>query len=267
MNRDILGIPSHIEQYGKHGPQVLLLHGWGPGVVHLKSHLQPVAQALQGACRVTAVDFPAHGQTGNPPAPWGVAEYAAWTLALIQELDLAPVAIVAHSFGGRIALHLAARQPQVVRSLVITGGAGLRREQTPEEKKRAQAYQKQKAALENMKSHRLLRPMIERVEESMRRRHGSADYLALPAELRPTLVKIVNEDLRPLLAEVKQPVMLVWGEKDDATPLWMGQTMQQELADAGLEVFKGRGHFAYLEELDRFCSIVKALVKEDGTSA
>ena len=57
--------------------------------------------------------------------------------------------------------------------------------------------------------------------------------------------------------------MLVWGDQDDATPLWMGQAMEKEMKDAALVVFEGRGHFAYLEELRRFVNLVKAFIGED----
>ncbi|HAH95005.1 MAG TPA: alpha/beta hydrolase, partial [Dielma fastidiosa] len=40
------------------------------------------------------------------------------------------------------------------------------------------------------------------------------------------LVQVVNEDLTPVLEKIKVPVLLIWGECDDQTPLWMGQKME-----------------------------------------
>ena len=59
----------------------------------------------------------------------------------------------------------------------------------------------------------------------------------------------------------------MWGDRDDATPLWMGQEMERTMQDAALVVFEGRGHFAYLEEAGRFAAIVKALMREDANKS
>ena len=114
MQTVILGIPSHIEQYGRAGEEVLLLHGWGKPVT-LKRHLEPLALALAEDYHVTALEFPAHGQPGKPAGVWGVPEFAAWVKAAMEQLDLRHVTVVAHSFGGRVALWLAAKEPQLIR--------------------------------------------------------------------------------------------------------------------------------------------------------
>lgn len=122
MRMDILGISSHYGQWGDKGEQVLLLHGWGKGVT-LERHLEPLALQLADSCRVTALEFPAHGGSGKPQEDWGVPEYAAWVKAAMEALKLGPVTLVAHSFGGRVALWLAVHEPQLIRRLVLTGAA------------------------------------------------------------------------------------------------------------------------------------------------
>ncbi len=263
MNTSVLGIPTHFEQAGLTGEHVLLLHGWGPGMVTLNAHMMPVLKLLSQEHRVTALEFPAHGDTGKPAGDWFVGDYAAWVKAFIEQQGLAPVTIVAHSFGGRVALWLAANEPLLVKRMVLTGCAGLKREKTEAEKRKAQGYQSRKRLLDRLAQLPVVGIVAQRMLDSLRRKHGSADYLALPDDLRGTFVNIVNEDLRPLLSKIHQPVMLVWGDKDDATPLWMARTMEAEMPDAGLHIFEGRGHFAYLEEAPQFARIVTALIRED----
>ena len=55
------------------------------------------------------VDFPAHGQSGRPPEPWGVPEFADHLSNLLRETGFAPCAVIAHSFGCRVAAWLAVR--------------------------------------------------------------------------------------------------------------------------------------------------------------
>ena len=137
------GVRVHYEQMGERGKNVLLLHGWGCSI----QHFQPIAQDLSRDYRVTVIDFPAHGASGRPPEPWGVPEFAECTKDLIEQLGIAPCDIIAHSFGGRVALWLAANDSQLVSRLVLTGSAGLRKEPTPEQKKRSEEYKKKKEAL------------------------------------------------------------------------------------------------------------------------
>ena len=74
--------------------------------------------------------------------------------------------------------------------------------------------------------------------------------------LRPILVKVVNENYESLLPRVASSTLLLWGSEDDAAPLAHGQEMEKLIPDAGLVVFEGAGHFAYLDEADRFCRVV-----------
>ncbi|MBO5502339.1 MAG: alpha/beta hydrolase, partial [Clostridia bacterium] len=64
--------------------------------------------------------------------PWGVPEYAAQVKALLDSLAFSKINVVAHSFGGRVAIELASTYPELIEKLLITGGAGLRKQPTEE---------------------------------------------------------------------------------------------------------------------------------------
>lgn len=251
------GVEIHYEQRGEKGPNLLLLHGWGCSA----KHFEPITLDLARDYRVTVIDFPAHGESGRPPEPWGVKEFAACVKDLMTQLQLAPCDLIAHSFGGRVALYLAANEPQLVNRLVITGGAGLKKEQTEAQKKRSAQYQKKKKLLENMQKWPLLGKLAEEGLEALRQKYGSADYNALDAEMRKTFVKVISEDLRPLLPRIQASALLVWGENDQDTPLWMGQTMEKEIKDAGLVIFENDDHYAYLRQWPRFVAVIRAFLK------
>lgn len=250
------GVQIYYEQMGGQGKHVLLLHGWGCST----QHFAPIAAELARDHRVTVMDFPGHGKSGRPPQPWGVPEYAACVKDLMEQLEIAPCDIIAHSFGGRVALHLAADDPDLVDRLVLTGCAGLKKPQTEEQKKKSEKFQKKKKLLQSMKKIPLIGKAAENAEEKLRQKYGSADYNALDAEMRKTFVKVISEDLRPLLPKIQASTLLVWGEKDDATPLWMGKTMEKEIKDAGLVLFENDDHFAYLHQWPRFVTVVKAFL-------
>ena len=168
------GVRVHYEQMGEAGKNLLLLHGWGCSV----QHFQPIAQDLSKDYRVTVIDFPAHGASGRPPEPWGVPEFAACTKDLMEQLGIAPCDIIAHSFGGRVALWLAANEPQLVSRLVLTGGAGLKKPQTEEQKKRSEEYKKKKETLLGLTKLPLVGGMAQKSLKALQEKYGSADYNA-----------------------------------------------------------------------------------------
>ena len=94
--------------------------------------------------------------------------------------------------------------------------------------------------------------------ENLRRKNGSADYNAASPLMRQCLVKVVNEDLTSLIPNIDVPTLLVWGQSDDAVPLSDGQLMEKLIPDAGLVVFEGCGHYAFLEQGGRFCRIISS---------
>ena len=248
---DIQGIPTRCRSVGA-GPEVLVLHGWGASI----EAVQPIVAGLSDSCSVHAVDLPGFGQSGLPPAAWGVAEYAEWTRELIAALGLAHVSIVGHSHGGRVAIHLAAHHPELVARLVIVDAAGIRAPRTMRWYRRVALAKLAKHVL-----NRLGRPG-RAFGTALVGRTASADYSASDAALRATFVKLVNTDLTALLPEVRASTLLVWGDQDADTPLRDGETMARLIPDAGLVVFEGAGHFAYAEQPRRFAAIVTHFLAE-----
>ena len=108
MFLDLCGAKLHFEQYGEGKPDVLLLHGWGCSIETWKA----VTDRLARHSRVTVIDFPAHGQSGRPPEPWGAHEFSEQVAALIRALHIEGCDVVGHSHGGRIALTLAIEHPE-----------------------------------------------------------------------------------------------------------------------------------------------------------
>ncbi len=155
---------------------------------------------------------------------------------------------------------LAANEPQAVNRLVITGGAGIRKPQTEEQKKKSEAYKKKKEALLGLAKIPLVGGMAQKSLKALQQKYGSADYNALDDEMKKTFVKVISEDLSPLLPKVQASTLLIWGENDTETPLWMGQKMEREIRDAGLVIFENDGHFAYLRQWPRFVTVVRAFL-------
>ncbi len=235
------------------GPTVLLLHGWGCD----SSIFSFIESGMPADASVLTIDFPGHGKSGEPSQPWGVKEYAQQLLQLMDTLKIQRVRMIAHSFGGRIAIYLASHYPERVEKMVITGGAGIRKPISESQKKRQARYKRWNSFFNALKRFKPFTRIVERWQTALRRRYGSADYNRLNENMRKTFVKVISEDLLPFLNDIQAPTLLIWGSEDTETPLWMGQEMEKRIPDAGLVVFEGRSHFAFVEEWQRFLMIVK----------
>ena len=99
------------------GPSVLLLHGQ-PGT---GSSWDPVTDLLAPRFRVLAPDRAGYGDTAGEAR--GLSENADLAAGLLDALGAGPATVVAHSWSGGVAVLLAVRRPDLVRSLVLVGAA------------------------------------------------------------------------------------------------------------------------------------------------
>ena len=258
MNMQISGVDIHYELYGQGEKRVVLLHGWGCSGDLMKS----VGQALAGDMTVLAVDFPAHGVSSQPPEPWGVPEFAACLKALLTRLNFLPCSVIAHSFGGRVTIELASADAKMFDRIILTGAAGIRKQADDKSTKKTSAYKRLKALVEAARKCRIFGSLPDKWQEALIQRYGSKDYAALSPEMRKTFVKVVNYDQSEKLAQIRNSTLLVWGDKDTETPLWMGQQMEKEIPDSALVVLNGGSHFAYLEQGARFNAIAHSFLVE-----
>ena len=226
------------------GDPVVVLHGWGGKV----EAMAPVIHCLAASRRVLALDLPGFGDAPAPETAWATADYAAFVRDVVASAGVDRADFVGHSFGAKTSLYVSATS-DVVRRLVLAGSSGLR---TPPSFK---ARMKRGASRAGRVAGRLGPPGAA-LRDAVYRRIASEDYRNA-GPLRPTFVKVVNEDLADLLPRVSAPTLLVWGTEDDAVPVAHARTMEQRIPDAGLVLFEGAGHFAYLDEPDRFCRIVR----------
>lgn len=106
------------------GPPVLLLHGFTGSA----ESMARTARDLSGAFRTVCLDLVGHGASDAPndPAPYAMERCAAQVAGAVQALCGGSAHVLGYSMGGRVALALAARHPERVRSLLLVGArAGL----------------------------------------------------------------------------------------------------------------------------------------------
>ena len=223
------------------GKPLLLLHGWGTSLDAFAAMIADLGRSFA----VTAFDFPGHGGSDMPPATWAVDDFAAMTLEAMAGLGLERASILGHSFGGRVAIKLAAAHPDRVDRLVLVDAAGV-----PPRRTAGRVLKRAASRFANALGRHLGRPG-NAVRRRIVGRIASPDYVNA-GPLRDTFLAIVKEDLRPFMVRIACPTLLVWGESDDDTPLADGRAMEKLIPDATLLVLKNAGHFSYLDQYGRF---------------
>lgn len=224
------------------GDVILLLHGWGANITLYAG----IIDVLSSGHRVIAPDMPGFGRTPEPPGPWCVDDYVDFIIKFIGSFGFTKFSIVVHSFGGRVFFKLNSRQelPFVIEKAVLIDSAGILPKRSLKQRISLRCYKIARAVMSTKVLHFLYPDAV----EDMRRRRGSADYNSATPIMRATLVKVVNEDLEPLMHLVKCPTLLIWGNQDTATPLSDAERMRELIPDAGLVVCEGAGHFSYAEQ-------------------
>ena len=230
---------------------VVLMHGWGCNHTTVAS----IEAVLNTTHRVYNVDFPGFGDSPEPSAVWGVAEYSKMVEALIQQEEIKNPVLIGHSFGGRVAIEMASRRSDIPK-MVLVDAAGIKPKRSFGYYYKVYSYKLAK------KIYRLLfgaEKARARAEEAMKRT-ASADYLAASPRMRAIMSKVVNEDLTGLLPRIKASTLLVWGENDTATPLRDAKLMERLIPDAGLVSFAGCGHYSFLENPRQFAAVLKSFL-------
>ena len=238
---------------------LIILHGWGAS----KKIMQPLGRMLAFHHDCYVIDLAGFGESSEPPLAWKIDDYADSIKAWVEQIGLHKFDILAHSFGGRITLKLLTRpwSKEHVQNVLITGGAGMK-------PRRSASFYAKKYVAKILKApfNLLPEPFKSRGLDWLRatstwKSLGSSEYAVLSGIMRETFVHSVTEYLELTLPKISHSVLLLWGEKDDATPLYQAQRMKKGLSEAALVVMDGCGHYAFLDKPKQFVAIAEAYLK------
>lgn len=237
---------------GEGDETVVILQGWGTDLGVYDS----VASSINEKYRVVQFDLPGFGGSDEPREAWNVDAFADFFCKFMEALEIKKAILIGHSYGGRVIIKLAAREslPFEIDRIVLIDSAGVLPKRSFSQKMKIRRYKILKKIL-NLKLVYFLFPEL---IDDWRSRQGSADYRNATPMMRNCLVMAVNEDLTPLLPKIKQETLLIWGDKDTATPIGDAKIMDEMIPNSGLAVIPGTGHFSFLEQPVIFRNIMRA---------
>ncbi len=240
MEITVEGIKIFYERNEGEGEELVILHGWGANSDVMRTLYN---NAVQSGRNAVVFDFPYFGKSEPPPPHYSVYDYAHLTYKFLKALGINTAALLGHSFGGRIAIILAASYPEFVSRLILIDAAGVK-------PKRGLKYK-----------FKVLKYKIKKLLRLKTSNAGSADYRSLPQSMKGVFVRVVNENLEYLMPQIKAPSLLIWGRDDKDTPLYMAQKMNKLISDSGLVILENAGHFSFLDRSDETNIIIDAFFR------
>ena len=219
-----LGVKIHYQDSGpsKHSTPILFLHGFGASLHTWDAW----SKELSSEYRVISVDLPGFGLTGEDPSGIYTDERSVEVLeAFLKELKIPKVVLVGNSMGGKFAWQFTARYPDQVSKLVLISpdgyaSPGIEYGKKPDIPKIAQLYRyffsKTFLAMNLEPAYAnpttLNDPLVTRYYDLML---APGVRGAILARMEQTTL----QDPVPLLATIKVPTLLIWGEKDAFIPI------------------------------------------------
>ena len=235
------------------GPPLVLLHS----LLSDRASFDAVVPELSQSFRVIVPELPGFG--GSQAVSGGLAAVADRMAEAVKEAAGGETAIVlGNGYGGFVALLMAIRHPGIAAKLVLADCGAAFSEAGRDAFRNMAAASKAKglAAITDVAMRRLFAPEFQARHPDLMRDRREAFLKTDPEVFRAACAALAELDLRPRLAEVRVPVLVLVGEHDEATPPPMSHELAAGLPDARLEIIAGCAHVPQLQSPEVFLQAI-----------
>lgn len=237
----------HYLKFGDSKKFLVFLHGWGTDLnsfLFIKDYFYEHTKLF--------VDFAGFGKTSEPDKPYFVSDYVKDLENLLLKFDIEELILVGHSFGGRVAIKYAFLHQCDFNKfkICLVDSAGIKPRLNFKKKWKIFRYkQLKKKSLSN--AH-----LVNKLAK-----FGSDDYKKLSVIMKQTFVNVVNEDLSIFASRIVSDCLIVWGDKDNETKLYMAKKLNRLIKGSRLCIIKNAGHFCFLDYPQEFLIILDSFIK------
>lgn len=235
---------NYIDYGNSKGKPIVLLHGWGQNI----DMMRPIGDKFQKEYRIIILDLPGYGNSEEPKYSWTVNDYCDAVHELLKRLKVKNPIMIGHSFGGKISLMYAGSHK--VEKLILFG--------SPYKPEITKLSLKTKI-LKKLKQI----PGLNKLENWAKKHIGSDDYRMATPRMREILVGTVNLDISEYVKKIDCPTLIIWGTLDNAVPLERAYELEKMIPNAGVVVYEGCTHYAYLERLGQTVSVLRSFLTSE----
>ena len=234
---------------------MILLHGW---LCTLET-MKPIADSLSQNFKVYLVDIVVFGKSDLPEHPLNTDDFGDFLKDFVDKVNIKNPILIGHSNGGRMIINAVGRGIVDAKKIVLMDSAGIIPKRKPKYYIKVGIFKAGKTILNKIPNVAGMKELKEKLLNSV----GSSDYKASAPVLKETMKIILNEDVTPLLSNIKVPTLLIWGTNDTDTPIADAKKMQSLIPDCGIVEYKNSGHFAYLENIQNCNVVLNEFFKND----
>lgn len=237
---------------GGSGPIMLFLHGAGGA-----GAWSPYMDALAKRYNLIVPSHPGFGASDTPEWLDNMSDLAFFYLDLMEQLELTDVHVVGNSLGGWLAMEIAVRSTQRIKSLTLVSPAGIHVKGVPKgdiflwdpETRVRNTFVNQKMADARL----AVVPTEEEADIALKNHFITAKLAWQP--------RFYNPDLRKWLHRIDVPTMILWGEGDKIIPVPYGEALKELIPGSELRVIADCGHLPHQEKTDEFIVSVNAITE------
>lgn len=251
-------IDVHYKMAGE-GKPLLILHGWGSSSA---SWTKVANELAQKGFQVIVPDLPGFGRTSAPlprRSPrgeggeeiWGVQEYADFVSQFAEKLGIEKFILSGHSFGGQIAIQFAVQHRALLEKLILLAPAAIR--YGPSWSALILGYTAKLVGLFLYIAPSHIRNTIKYTFYKMVQRR---DYVKAQGIMKDVFKKVIRQDLSTIFPKITTPTLIIWGDRDDLTPLQYAYIMKEKIKNSELEIMRGQKHNLHLSAPERLSEII-----------
>lgn len=216
---------------------IVYLHGWGTN----GKFFEFMAKDINA--KNILIDFPPFGKSEEPKIAYDLSDYANIVRCILKKEDIQNFCIISHSFGTRVAIYMITIYNMNVEKLIITGGAGLKPKNHLKKFFRRIKYKICKLFNKNYLA-------------------GSKDYRNLSNVMKQTFNNVISLNFDKYIKKITCPTLLVFGNKDTETPMYMAKRFYKKIKNSKLIIYKNFDHFAYIKNGEQFLLDTKIFLKD-----
>jgi pimeloyl-ACP methyl ester carboxylesterase len=225
----INGVKTNYTVLGQ-GQPLLILHGWGSN----SERWLEVAEPLSKKFKVIIPDIPGFGKSEVLQEPWNLNKYVSWADEFVRQLKLGDFYLLGHSFGGALASKISIKHAQEIKKLFLVSAACIRRKTN--KKGISARIAKVVKIFSFLPFYTFFRKAVYKF--IIRR----SDYVYVEGIMKQTYLNVISDDLSFHLPFIKVPTVIIWGDKDEMTPIEDARLINEKIRNSKLVVIPGAGH-------------------------
>ncbi len=230
---EVKNLKINYKVFGQGEKSLLILHGWPSK----SDRWVKVAEMLAGKnIKIVVPDLPGFGLSQEPLGAWTINQYVEWLHEFVQSVPelKQDFYLAGHSFGGALSAKYAIQYNQNIKKLFLVSAACVRNRTVA--KRGWQYLAKMAKVLAFLPQYELGRKAFYKfiIRKS--------DYLSISPSMRQTYLNVISDDLSQGLYFIKVPTIIIWGDKDESTPIEQAQFIHSKIAGSELIIIAGGTH-------------------------